>query len=273
MLLFHRNNQKKDPQSMKKTSFTLIELLVVIAIIAILAAILLPALQQARERAMATKCVSNLKNCGTASQMYLDGHKDYWTGCDLTMSNIAALPWFCELAKANLLSGPTTRGTWNQNRNAVTLCPSMPQIPGTYIAEGYGNSQAQMGVAFPTCPFYKTTDAGLAVARGEAAITVEPSARVWLLDTANTKKPGVVCPSSNWFGFSEGGAMGDHTGLPIAIHNGRVNLLSMNGSVTAAMPQGLYNWFNPRQDGGILQSVRVKAYITPATGATVFKTF
>ena len=258
---------------MKKTSFTLIELLVVIAIIAILAAILLPALQQARERAMATKCISNLKNCGSVSQMYVDGHKDYWTGCDLTVSAIDALPWFCELAKAKLIGGPTTRGTWNQNRDSLTLCPSMPQIPGVYIAEGYGNSQAQMGAAFPSCPFYKTTDAGLAVARGEATITVEPSARVWLLDTANTKKAGVVCPSSNWFGFSEGGAMGDHTGLPIAIHNGRVNLLSMNGSVTAESPQGLYNWFNPRQDSGILQSVRVKAYITPATGATVFKNF
>ena len=67
--------------------------------------------------------------------------------------------------------------------------------------------------------------------------------------------------------------MGDHTGLPIAIHNGRVNLLGMNGSVTAESPQGLYNWFNPCQNGTILQSVRVKAYITPATGATVFKNF
>ena len=244
-----------------------------IAIIAILAAILLPALQQARERAMSTKCVSNLKNCGTVSQMYLDSRKDYWTGCDLTVSAIGALPWFEELAVAKLLSGPTTRATWNQNRNPITLCPSMPQIPGVYIAEGYGNSQAQMGLSFATCPFYKTTDAGLAVARGEEGITVEPSQRVWLLDTANTKTAGVVCPSSNWFGFSEGGALGDHTGLPIAIHNGRVNILSMTGAVTAESPQGLYNWFNPRQDSGILQSVRVKAYITPSTGATVYKNF
>ena len=55
-----------------KKSFTLIELLVVIAIIAILAAILMPALQQARERARTTSCINNLKTIGMAIQFYGD---------------------------------------------------------------------------------------------------------------------------------------------------------------------------------------------------------
>ena len=59
------------------TPFTLIELLVVIAIIAILAAMLLPALSAARERARSTSCVSKLKNLHLGVVGYADANNDY----------------------------------------------------------------------------------------------------------------------------------------------------------------------------------------------------
>jgi len=58
------------------TAFTLIELLVVIAIIAVLAALLLPVLSRAKERAKATKCLSNMRQIILASSLYTDENRD-----------------------------------------------------------------------------------------------------------------------------------------------------------------------------------------------------
>src|SRR5262249_13210273 len=76
---------ERRPLMKRRTGFTLIELLSVIAIIAILAAILFPVFAQAREKARQATCLSNCKQIGTATYMYVQDYDETFPGHNWTL--------------------------------------------------------------------------------------------------------------------------------------------------------------------------------------------
>ena len=129
------------PRRKAATCFTLIELLVVIAIIAILAAMLMPALQQARETSRRISCVSNMKQLASANAMYVMANNDISASAYGTVSGYYPKVFYREYLGRNL---------------KLFICPSMPRNDSNSIYDkddapyrvDYGPNISPTDVAF-----------------------------------------------------------------------------------------------------------------------------
>lgn len=225
-----------------KRRFTLIELLVVIAIIAILAALLLPALQRAREQAARTACVGNTRSLAAAFFLYADDYSGFlpFRYCDNTGTQPQRPGSWIHLLTAYCPPGAGW-GYLNLTYGGVWACPAIRRLDPQFVVGGYPSTYGcatALGAWMSSWTEPMRRLGSLATADSEAILLMDGFPFAHPIGPVTISQPGDIDTS---LAASPGRGLANR-----AVHDGQTVVGFLDGHVaTFAAPgrvDGRYNW-------------------------------